>query len=144
MTTISITINRKNNTIELTKATAKAAAKFGSEAYKQLQDARKDYPTFRVVTVAQKTAKPEYKGLTYEYMKKYIAQHDDENNTIMAKFLDLRGESDEAKAIGALSAGYIEIKAWFFQQYPAIQKFHEDRIALLKDAVEKQAAKKAA
>ena len=45
-------------------------------------------------------------------LKKYIAQHDDENNTIMAKFLDLRGESDEAKAIGALSASYIEIKAW--------------------------------
>ena len=142
MTTISITINRKNNTIELNKATAKAAAKFGSEAYKQLQDDRKDYPTFRVVTVAKKTAKPEYKGLTYEYMKKYIALHDDDNKTIMGKFLDLRGKSEAAEANGALSAGYIEIKAWFFQQYPAIQKFHEDRIALLKDAVDKQAAKK--
>ena len=43
-----------------------------------------------------------------------------------------------------MSAGYVEIQAWFFEQYPEIQKFHEDRIKLLKDAVDKQAAKKAA
>lgn len=138
----NITINAKNHTIEMNKTFSKAASKFGSTEYLKLQNARKDYPTFRVVTVAKKTAKPEYKGLTFDYMKKYIAQHDNEEKTIMAKFLDLRGESEEAKAVGALSAGYIEIKAWFFEQYPAIQKFHEDRIATLKDAVEKQAAKK--
>lgn len=140
----NITINTKNATIELTKTFSKNAAKYGSPAYIELQNARKDYPNYRVVTVAKKAAKPEYKGLTFEYMKKYIALHDDENKTIMAKFLDLRGESEEAKAIGALSAGYIEIKAWFFEQYPEIVKFHTDREAILKDAVAKQAAKKAA
>ena len=144
MSNINITINTKNNTIELNKATAKAAAKFGSEAYKQLQEARRDNPTYRVVTVGKKVAKPEYKGLTFKYMEKYIALHDKEDKSIMAKFLDLRGESEEAKAVGAMSAGYPEIKAWFFEQYPEIVKFHTDREALLKDAVAKQAAKKAA
>ena len=72
-------------------------------------------------------------------MKKYISLHDDEDKSVMAKFLDLRGESEDAKAIGALSAGYIEIKAWFFEQYPEIEKFHTDREALLKDAVAKGA-----
>lgn len=140
----NIIINTKKHTIEMNKTTAKAASIFGTDEYNALQAVRRDYPTFRIMTVAKKSAKSEYKGLTFEYMKKYIAQHDDENNTIMSKFLDLRGESKEAKAVGALSAGYSEIKAWFFEQYPAIQQFHEDRIALLKGAVEKQAAKKAA
>ena len=140
----NIIINAKNHTIEMNKKVSKAASKYGTPEYNELQEVRRAYPTFRVVTVAKKGAKPEYKGLTFEYMKKYIALHDDENKTIMAKFLDLRGESDEAKAINAKSAGYIEIKAWFFEQYPDIQKFHKDRITLLKDAVEKQAAKKVA
>ena len=140
----NITINTKNATIELTKTFSQKAAKYGSPEYMELQSARKDYPTFRVVTVGKKPTKNEYKGLTFEYMKKYIALHDNEEKTIMAKFLDLRGESEEAKAIGAMSAGYIEIKAWFFEQYPEIVKFHTDREAILKDAVAKQAAKKAA
>ena len=66
----NITINTKNATIELTKTFSKNAAKYGSPAYMELQNARKDYPSFRVVTVAKKAAKPEYKGLTFEYMKK--------------------------------------------------------------------------
>ena len=140
----NIIINSKKHTIEMNKAYAKKAAKYGSPEYNELQTARRDYPAFRVVTVVKKAAKPEYKGLTFEYMKKYITLHDDEDKSVMAKFLDLRGESEDAKAIGALSAGYIEIKAWFFEQYPEIEKFHTDREALLKDAVAKQAAKKAA
>lgn len=140
----TMTINAKNRTIEMTKKFATAASKFGTDEYKQLQEARRDYPTFKVVTVTRKAAKPAFKGLTFEYMEKYIAAHDDEDKSIMAEFLNLRGESEEAKANGAMSASYQKIKAWFFEQYPAIKKFHEDRDALLKNAVEKQTAKKAA
>ena len=140
----NIFINSKNATIELNKTFSQRAAKFGSPEYMELQNARKDYPTYRVVTVAKKAAKNEYKGLTFEYMKKYIALHDNEEKSIMKEFLNLRGESEEAKAIGAMSEGYSEIKDWFFAQYPAIKNFHKEREAILKDAVAKQAAKKAA
>ena len=68
----SISINNATRSIELTKTFTKAASKFGSPEYLELQAARRDYPDFRVVTVAQKAAKPEFKGLTYEYMKAYI------------------------------------------------------------------------
>ena len=37
-------INEKKNAIELSKKEAKAAAKFGTTEYKQLQEARRDYP----------------------------------------------------------------------------------------------------
>lgn len=39
-----MTINFNNHAIEMTKKFAKAAAKFGSEEYNQLQEARHDYP----------------------------------------------------------------------------------------------------
>ena len=79
----NITINAKNRTIEMNKTFAKAAAIFGSEEYRQLQEARRDYPSYRVITVKQKGAKPEYKGMDYKYMERYIAAHDDENGSII-------------------------------------------------------------
>ena len=53
-------INEKKNAIELSKKEAAAAAKFGTREYKALQEARKDYPGFKVVTITRKsTAKKE-------------------------------------------------------------------------------------
>ena len=148
MTNINITINDKNRTIEMNKATAAAAAKFGTDAYKQLQDARRDYPTYRVITVKQKGAKPEYKGMDYKYMEKYIAAHDDENGSIMDQYKMLTGKSEAGKDAMADAACYADVKEWFLMTYPEIEKFHSDRDALLEKIAqrraEKQAAKKAA
>ena len=122
-----MTINSKKMTIEVTKAFTKRASKFNTKEYKDLQSVRRDYPNFEVVVRTTKANKNSYKGLTFEYMETYIKAHDDENNTIMKDFLDLRGLSDEAIEAMADSASYGEIKAWFFDQYPQIKKFHEKR-----------------
>ena len=78
----NIIINTKNHTIEMNKTVTKAASRFGTPEYNELQEARRAYPTLRVVTVAKKTAKPVYKGLTFEYIEKYIAAHDDDEKSI--------------------------------------------------------------
>lgn len=129
----NITINAKKNAIEITKKFARAASKFGSDEYKALQEVRRDYPNFTVVVVSSKSGskKNSYKGLTYDYMKKYIASHDDEKNSIMNEFLDLRGKSEEAKEACAESLTYLEIRDWFLDKFPAIRKFHEERAKLL-------------
>ena len=126
-------INEKKNAIELSKKEAKAAAKFGTTEYKQLQEARRDYPTFSVVTVTRKTTtkKNTFKGLTYEYMEMYIQKHDDEEKSIMAEYLMLRGMTDEAKEALAESCTYLEMRAWFLAKFPAIANFHEARGKLL-------------
>ena len=123
----------KKNAIEMTKKFAKAAAKFGSPEYKQLQEARRDNPTFSVVTVTRKTTtkKNTYKGLTYEYMEMYIEKHDDEDKSIMAEYLMLRGMTDEAEEALAESFSYLEMKDWFLAKFPAIKSFHEARAKLL-------------
>ena len=127
----NITINAKANTIEMTKKFADSAKRFGTEAYKELQMARKDYPDFRVVIKEVATKKESYKGLTFKYMETYIKAHDDEKGSILAEFKNLRAESEEAKEMMAESLSYGEIKKWFFEQYPAIKAFHENRAKML-------------
>ncbi len=126
-------INFSAKVIEMTAKFAKAAAKFGSDEYKQLQEARRDYPNFRVVTVSRKatTQKESYKGLTYSYMENYIKTHDDEKKSIMAEYEDLRGLSQEAQEALAEPCSYIEMKDWFLKKFPAIAEFHMKREMLL-------------
>lgn len=126
-------INLKNHTIEMSKKFAKAAGKFGSEEYRALQEARRDYPNFRVVTVSRKASvqKEGYKGLTYSYMENYIKTHDDEKQSVMAEYEMLRGLSEEAQELLAEPCSYIEMKEWFLKKFPAIAEFHKKREMLL-------------
>ena len=140
----TITINTKKSTIEMNKTFAAKAIIFGTDEYKQLQEARRDYPSYRVVTVAKKAAKPAYKGLTCKYMEKYIAAHDDENQTIMAEYKMLRGKSEAGKEAMADDANYPIIKEWFLMTFPEIEKFHSDRDALVEKINQRIAAKQAA
>ena len=120
-------INERKCAIEMSKKEAKAAAKFGSEEYKNLQIARKDYPNFKVVTVTRKTTSCQdtYKGLTYAFMESYIQKHDDDSKTIMAEFLTLRGLSEAATENLLEPYSYNEMKTWFLKTFPAIEEFHK-------------------
>ena len=141
----AITINAKNRSIELTKTFATASSKFGTPEYDQLQQVRKDYPNYKVVTVtrkATKTDKPSYKGLTYEYMVKYIKSHDKAEEN-MKEFMELRGVSEEGENALAESAHYQTIKDWFLGKYPEIAKFHEKRTELMEKTQKAKEAKKA-
>lgn len=143
----NISINTRANTIELSKKFAAAAAVYGTKEYEILQEVRRDYPGFNVVEVARKTsknAKHSFKGLTYEYMETYILAHDDEEQTLMMAYLNLRGETEEAEAANALSQSYMEIKDWFLSQFPEIAAFHEARIQMVEAAQKKHEEERAA
>ena len=131
-----MTINYTSMTIEMTKAESKAASKFGTDAYKDLIAAMQQFPTYKILVMTRAATKKsfDYKGLTYDYMKKYIQAHDDEQKTIMAEFEMLRGESNDAKDALAESCSYQEIKEWFLNKFPAIKQFHEKRSKMLIDA----------
>ena len=111
-------INERKCAIEMSKKEAKAAAKFGSEEYKNLQIARKDYPNFKVVTVTRKATNCQdtYKGLTYKFMASYIQKHDDDEKSIMAEYLLLRGKSEEALENLAEPYSYDQMKKWFLKK----------------------------
>ena len=90
-------INYMNCTIELTKTEMKAAEKFCSEMYLNQREARQDNPNYRVKVVAPSKKVDRHKGLTADAMKKFILKHDDENQTILKQFSQLRGLTPEGK-----------------------------------------------
>ena len=47
----NIIINEKKRTIEMSKKDYASACKFGTEKYKELQEARRAYPNYRVIAV---------------------------------------------------------------------------------------------
>ena len=128
-----MTINYTSMTIEMTKAESKAAGKVGTEAFKEMLGLMQQFPNYKILVVTRATTKKtcDYKGLTYDYMEKYIKAHDDESKSIMNEYKMLRGITDEAKDALADSCSYQEIKAWFLVKFPAIAKFHEMRQNLL-------------
>lgn len=139
----NLNVNMKNRTIEMTKKFAAASSKFGTEEYKILQEVRRDYPSYKVVTITRKASKSDssaFKGLTYEYMEKYIAGHDDEEKSIMLEYMMLRGESEEAEEAFAESASYQEIKDWFLETFPAIAEFHKKREKMIEATRQKKEA----
>ena len=144
MTTMKI--NEKKFTIEITKTFAQKASRVGSPEYCELLEVRHNFPKC-TVEVKQTKSKDSFKGLTYEYMKKYILAHDDEKGSIMAIFHELRGNMvSEDDELQAESLTYGEIKRWFLDTYPEIKNFHEsraDRIKAIKEKQKKAAEEKA-
>ncbi len=138
---MNLTVNAKNYSIEMTKTFATAASRVGTEEYRQLQKARRDYPNYKVVTNTPKVAKnnkPSFKGLTYAYMEKYILAHDNEDRSIMNEYLELRGMSIEGEEALAESAHYQDMKNWFLDKFPAVANFHEKRNELLAKTKQKK------
>ena len=132
----TITISARTHSLVLTKSFAAKAAVFGSDEYRMLQEARRDYPGYKVTVGKSKNkeAKNVFAGLDYDYMEKYIAAHDDDEKSIMAEYMMLRGKSDEAKELQASSASFLEIRSWFLKTFPAIEAFYTKRAALLTKA----------
>ena len=121
-------INLTERTIALTKKEMTAASRYGSDAYKELQNARRDNPGFEIVTITRmvKTQRETYKGLTYEYMEKYIKTHDDAEKTIWTEYMMYRGTPINPADQLPVAYNYNQMKAWFLGKYEKIAKFYEN------------------
>ena len=119
-----LTINTAANTIEMTKEFAKKAKYFGTE---------------------------NYKGLTLDYMKKYIELHPQtlvlEDGTEIEAIEVLRTlvglDENGEKIEDAETTSYGEIRAWFFGCYPEVKNKKEEKKANTKrllTATKKKAA----
>ena len=112
-------INYTTQTIELTKAEAKAAGVVPSEAYNELMSIRTQNPTFKVTVNSASSKVSKKNQIKYGDMERYISAHDDENGSIMKEFNARRN----AKENGALYAeNFFEIKKWFFSQFSELNE----------------------
>ena len=142
----NIRVNRKMRTLEITKKFDKLASRYGTDEYTELQNALTENPGYKVVVRSTTSSKKRetYKGLTFDYMEKYIETHDDKDGSIMAEFKMMRGETEEAQEALADSMSYHDIKEWFLETYPAIADFHKKREALAEKLEQKRKEKKVA
>ena len=109
--------------IEMNTTFAKEMRNPLSEEYALLQRTRLDFPTFVVRTRKIKTnpKKDTYKGLTYEYMKKYIKKYEDKDTVEeVLKYLD---DQILISQCHGQRLRYPTIKKWFLGKYPEVAKF---------------------
>ena len=145
----NITISTRTHSLVLTKSFAAKAAIFGTDEYKMLQEARRDYPGYKVTVgkTKNKEQKNIYAGLDCDYMEKYIKAHDkSEDKAVLKEFYSLRGCDEEGKKIDfAPVAPYGTLKQWFLTYYPEVAKMNDTVAEILKKAqAKREAAKKAA
>ena len=118
-----MTIDFAARTIVLTKKERTAARRDGSDAYNELQNARRENPGYEIITVTRtvKTQRETYKGLTYAYMEKYIKSHGTKEE-IDKNYADYKEQRERGECYTSVIA-YGIIKDWFLEKYPEIEAF---------------------
>ena len=124
-----VKVNRIAKTIEITKAFNRKASIYGTDEYKELTQICKDNEGFDVVLreSAKKPSKNSMKGLTYDFMERYIKAHDDADKTKMHEYMELRGLDDESIEYGLGSLDRSDIVEWFLKEFEEVRAFHEKR-----------------
>lgn len=122
----NVRFNHVDCTIEITKQFDKAASRFASDEFYALQEARNAAPNYKVVVKATKSG-DRYKGLTYDFMEKYIQKHD-EDGSIWNEYKSLRGYiTVDGEELELDSLTYGEIKAWFLGKFSEFDAFNASR-----------------
>lgn len=102
---------------------AKNMAIVGSPEYQQLQEARRDYPTYAVIQrkINKKANQEHYKGLTYDYMERYIRYHEGAE-TVESALAELEDKKFISECHSKCKR-YPVVKEWFLEKYPEIKQF---------------------
>lgn len=126
--------NLMTKKIEMTKNEAKQAGRLNSEEFMELRQYQKAYPDFTIFIKARAKRSVEFKGLTYQYMRDYIKNHDNEDGEKMKQFLTLIAQDKKEKKEGSEhleAAGYLDVREWFLSSFPEIKKAkqeHDDSV----------------
>ena len=123
-----LSIKYADNVIEMNTTFAKMMQNPLSDEYALLQKVKMENPGFRVQTrkINTNPKKDTYKGLTYEYMRKYIKLHEtkEEAEKVIA-YLD--DQILISKCHGQ-RLRYPTIKKWFLAKYPEVAKFGTEAV----------------
>lgn len=126
---------------EMTKTEAKSAGKPNTDAYNTLLELMKNFPGYEIEIVKPASKKTDrFKGLDYNYMMDYIESH---NKELLKDFYTLRGLDENGKKVGmAAAASYGEIKMWFLEQFPEVEKMAETVNEIIEKARNAREARK--
>ncbi len=121
----TLKIDFDNRIILMDRTFAKKAEDTNSDEYERLQQVRRDYPKFKVMkrTIKKNPYKETYKGLTYDFMVRFILEHESEEKSaeVLKEFKELRLISE----CHGRGFRYPTIKKWFLDKYPQIVGYAE-------------------
>lgn len=128
-------INHQSQAIELSKSFASKASKYGSDEYRILTAAQKDFPSYKTIITAsaKRKTKDSYKGLSYEYMEQYIKKQENHEEKLTAFYTLIAKNIDKETAN---PAHYTTVKKWFLKEFPEIKDFQNKRDELIREAKE--------
>ena len=136
-------INEFCKVIEMTKTEYRTAHTYGTPEYENLQEVRKAYPGFRVITKERKKT-DRLKGLDVDYMKNYIIKHDGKDCENWEVFCQLRGlDVNEEKMELSAAASFGELRMWFLSVHPEVENIGASVDKILENARKVRAEKKA-
>lgn len=144
LSSFGIKINDSKKTITVTKDFKKKAIIYGSAERIALENLKRDYPIYRVITNSAHKKKFEDR-LDMKDILLYVEKHSGKDSEQMKELLELRGTSvkEAGNRVDADEyAGFETIKAWFFTTYPELANKTENRQKQI-DAILKKAAKRA-
>ena len=135
-------INMSSATIELTAAEAKEAFTFGTDTYKDLQTARRDYPNYKVIEIKAKRGRNDFSDLDMKAIRTYVTTHGTDEQREHFAFISKR-HIDEDGAYCEPQPFFI-IKQWFLATFPELKaerKAYREKVqAILDEAKAKVAA----
>ena len=132
--------NLMTKKIEMTKTEAKAAGKPNTAEYNTLLELMKNFPGYQIEIVKSVRKGDCFKGLSFDYMEAYIKSHGEEK---LAEFYKLRGldENGKKKELAAM-ASYGEIKMWFLNEFPEIEKMADNVNKIIEETRKARVARK--
>jgi len=113
-----MTINFNTKTIELTKTEMTAASKYGSQMYRDLMDARRDNPDFRMVEIKSKVKKTKtpLDSLNLATIKAYVKVNGSPEQK--KEFLTISTATITEDGVIRPPQSFFHIKKWFLAQFP--------------------------
>ena len=120
-TSTALRINHRAQTIELTKAFAKDAERFGSKSYKELNEARHEFPTYDIAILRQK-AKDSHKGLTLKKMKNFFDNHSEEYAEAKELFEKCTTTNEKDELVLVKGINFITLREWFLSEVKEIDE----------------------
>ncbi|MBE6667579.1 MAG: hypothetical protein E7607_04625 [Ruminococcaceae bacterium] len=113
----NIIIDDTLRVIRISKKFYQKATNAESTEYNTLRSVKSEHPTYSISigVIKKKENKESYRGLTYEYMERYIEVYGNEGDLDYYKELRFLSECHSVK--------YPVIKQWFLNKYPDIANY---------------------
>ena len=137
----NMTIDPATSTITLSSAFKKKAFTPGTTEYAEFMAVRREFPDYKLAVREFKTntKQDRYKGLTYAFMREYIAKVEGENaQPVLDGLEDMIGISK----CHSTCKRYPVVKKWFLNRYPDVETFGMNEEELTKWKANKDKASK--